>query len=141
MIGGGTRCARLLPIGDAMKLIHIGAGSAIGIGVICGCVHNDDAVATTTTTSAVTVPGDTAVENIAYGRCTHENACNSVGAGREWESLASCMDATRGKASRAIACARGIDAYALQGCMNAIDMWPCTMAELPSECSTAKLCM
>jgi hypothetical protein len=120
-----------------IRLIHIGAVSALGV---LGCSHSENAVGTTATTSATMVSGKTAVENIAYGRCMHENACNDVGQSREWDSLAACMDAARGAASHTV-CPRGIDAYALQGCMNAMDLWPCTMSETPNECSTAKLCM
>lgn len=127
-----------------MKLIHIGAVSVIGVGVLGGCEHSDNAVSTTTTTSAVTVLNDTAVENIVYGRCTHENACNNVGEGRRWETLAQCTIAERGTVNQAISrdmCPRGIDANALQGCMSAIDRSPCTMSGLPNECLMAKLCL
>lgn len=127
-----------------MKLIHIGAVSAIGVGVLGGCAHDENAVSSTTTTSAVTVLNDTAVENIVYGRCTHENACNNVGEGREWESLAACTTSERGTVNQTISrdtCPRGIDAYALQNCMSAIDRSPCTMSGLPNECLKAKLCL
>ena len=126
-----------------MKLIH----GTVCVPAICvavlGCEHNN-AVSTTTTTSAVTVLNDIAVENVVYARCTHENACNNVGEGRQWDSLASCTVEQRGVANNAIShdlCPRGIDGYALQACMSAIDRSPCTAAGLPNECMKSQLCL
>ena len=126
-----------------MKLIHIGAVCVAGVAVLGACTH-EDAVSTTTTTSAVTVLNDTAVENIVYGRCTHENACNNVGEGRQWDSLAACTTEQRGAVGRTIGrdiCPRGIDAYALRSCMNAIDRSPCTSPSTPNECLKNQLCL
>lgn len=128
-----------------MKLIHSAISVVFVAGVaVLGACEKENAVSTTTTTSAVTVLNDTAVENIVYGRCTHENACNNVGEGRQYDSLGSCTTEQRGRVNGVIsrdACPRGIDAYKLQACMSAIDRSPCTVAGLPSECQKAQLCL
>ncbi len=126
-----------------MKLIHIGAVCVAGVAVLGACTH-ENAVSTTTTTSAVTILNDTAVENVVYGRCTHENSCNNVGEGRQWESLGACTNDQRGAVRKIIGheiCPRGIDANALQSCMNAIDRSPCSSPVLPNECLSTKLCL
>jgi hypothetical protein len=112
------------------------------IGLLGAC-ERSNAVSTTTTTSAVTVLNDMATENIAYARCQHANACNYVGESRAWPTLESCMGEQRQRTSAAInisQCPRGIDGYALQSCMTAIDRASCDYTGPLNECLKTQLC-
>ncbi len=125
-----------------MKLIHSAIGAVSVIGVLGACA-SENAVSTTTTTSAVTIMNATAVENVAYARCMQENSCNNVGEGRKFESLAACTTQERAAATATIGpemCPNGVDAYALQTCVSAIDRSSCPATNAPSECSKRYLC-
>ncbi len=114
------------------------------IGALGACGGSSNAVSTTTTTSAVTVLNDMAIENIAYARCRHVNACNQVGENKQFDTLESCMRESRQRTNAVInisQCPRGIDGYALQSCTNAIERAACDYLGPLNECLKTQICL
>jgi hypothetical protein len=123
-----------------MKLIT----SALCIVVLGACEQAKPVSSTTTTSATVTLPNETAIDEIAKARCARETACNNVGDQRMWGSLDACLRDQRDMAREAISihrCPQGVDASALPECMDAIGREACTSPSLPSACLKTFLCL
>lgn len=125
----------------------------------CGA-GNTEAVSTTTTTGGlinqpgsvaasqglrdappIVVLGDDAASQIAGVRCTHEDACGNVGPGAAFSAFDVCVRDVRLTHRSQLtgdACAKGVDPYALQACIEQMRGLQC--GEVAESCAGARLC-
>jgi hypothetical protein len=124
-------------------LLFAGACAALG------CEHGQGrAVGTTTTTGALTLPSEDAVDRIVSTRCDREFACDNVGAGRRFYNRQECYDHLGEDARggiRAAECPTGVPQPALDRCLRDIQSEPCgkpaaTLAQTAS-CRKSALCV
>jgi len=128
--------------------------------VACGASSSGLPVATATTTGGLTndpggleasqslghgptriVLGDDAVAQIASARCTLESACGRVGAERAFSTVDSCVSdvrATQRPQLTGTSCAKGVDPYALDRCLEEMRARGCNGA--PASCASDRLC-
>lgn len=109
-----------------------------------------DRVGTTTVTGAEvgSLTSDLAVERIVAARCARETACNNVGADKHFVDHDACAKNLRSKLAddlKPSECPRGIDAAAVDTCMESIRTESCnnpidTISRL-ATCRTSELCV
>ena len=88
----------------------------------------------------IVVVGDDAAAQIASVRCSHEEACTA--ADRVFPSLDACITEVRSAHQQQLtgaACPKGVDAYALQRCIDDTRLQD-TCTESPESCSGSRLC-
>ena len=105
---------------------------------------------TTTITGADigALSSDAAVERIVAARCARETACNNVGADKHFTDSDACarhLRSSLGDDLKPSACPRGIDAAAVDKCMESIRSESCnnpidTISRL-AACRTSDMCM
>ena len=112
---------------------------------------NDKSGAGTTTITGAEVgslSSDVAVARIVSARCARESACNNVGADKHFVDSDACARNVRSKLAddlKPSACPRGIDANAVDNCMEAIRTESCnnpidTISRL-AACRTSDMCL
>ena len=128
--------------------------------VACGGVTSDLPVATTTTTGGlVNDPGglgvpqgmqniptrivlaDDAAAQLASVQCTHEDACGNVGPAGMFSTFDVCVSAMHVSQRRRFdttECAKGIDPYALDRCLEDTRAEACNASV--TSCGNAQLC-
>ncbi len=130
--------------------------------VACGATFTsaDLPVATTTTTGGVVndpgglgvaqglregptriVLGDEAAAQLAGAQCTHEDACGNVGHAGMFSTIDVCVDAMRLSQSKRFSttdCAKGVDPYALDRCLEDMRADGCDAS--PTSCASERLC-
>jgi hypothetical protein len=118
--------------------------SLAAIVLAMGCHGGADARSTVSLTSArVVAQSDAAIRGITVARCAHAFACDDIGDDRSWEDMDACVIAVRRMTSDAVtrACASGINAEGLAGCVDDIRMQRCDAPhESVSSCLVEKLC-
>lgn len=105
-------------------------------------------VTTVTGADLGTLSNELAVERIVAARCARETACNNVGSDKHFVNHDVCARELRtgmGDDLRASECPRGIDAAALEKCMDAIRSESCnnpidTIQRL-ATCRTGAMCL
>jgi hypothetical protein len=112
--------------------------------------NNGDRVGTTTITGADlgALSNDLAVARITAARCARETACNNVGADKHFVDHDVCAREVQKKLATDLdpkQCPRGIDAAAVDTCMEAIRTESCnnpidTISRLAS-CRTSDMCL
>ncbi|HEY2364918.1 MAG TPA: DUF6184 family natural product biosynthesis lipoprotein [Polyangiaceae bacterium] len=129
--------------------------------VACGAVTSSDLpVATTTTTGGLVndpggleaaqgirngptriVLGDDAAAQLASTQCTHEDACGNVGQAGMFSTLDVCVEAIGASQRKRFAtteCAKGVDPYALDRCLEDMRAEGCDAS--PTSCANDRLC-
>lgn len=87
------------------------------------------------------VLGDDAAAQLASTHCMHEDACGNVGPAGMFPTFDECVGAVRTSQRRRFAssdCARGIDPYALDRCLEDTRAEGCGAS--PTSCSNDLLC-
>ena len=105
-------------------------------------------VTTVTGADLGSLGNDIAIERIVAARCGRETACNNVGSDKHFVNHDVCVREVRSKVGddlRTAACPRGIDADALDKCMESIRTESCnnpieTIQRL-AACRTSDLCL
>jgi hypothetical protein len=105
-------------------------------------------VTTVTGADLGSLSNELAVERIVAARCARETQCNNIGSDKHFVDHDVCARELRSRVSvdlRAGECARGIDATALDNCMEAIRSESCnnpidTIQRL-AACRTGELCV
>jgi hypothetical protein len=105
---------------------------------------------TTTITGADigTLSSDSAIERVVAARCARETACNNIGSDKHFGSYDTCARELRSKVGDDLApskCPRGIDAAAVDKCLEAIRTESCnnpvdTLSRL-AACRTSSMCL
>ena len=108
-----------------------------------------DRVGTTTVTNALYagITGDVAVARLVAARCGRETACNNVGPGKHYVDPDLCARDLSNRISMELKpsnCPFGVDASALENCIDAIRNESCTNAvetvERLATCRTSEMC-
>jgi hypothetical protein len=109
-----------------------------------------DGVGTTTVTGAAwgSLSNDLAIERIVAARCARESSCNNVGADKHFVNHDLCARELRSRIGddlKPSECPRGIDAAAVEKCMESIRNESCnnpidTISRL-AACRTSDMCL
>lgn len=84
---------------------------------------------------------DDAAAQLANAHCMHEDACGNVGTDGTFSTFDVCVGAVRAGQRRrfeATECAKGIDPYALDRCLEDTRAATCTLS--PTSCGNDRLC-
>lgn len=127
----------------------MGLLAAATLGLLVACEHTDQVSPASTasagadpvrvarsepragvTSMQAPAPGTAAsvVERMARARCTREQICGNVGAGRAFADSDGCVEFMRGSVRDALQtadCALGVDQFALDDCLVAMDEEGC----------------
>lgn len=136
-----------------MKTIRTLAVAILSTAGVIACASTDQTPIANTPVSETTVTSQnnadrSVVERLAAARCNQELTCDNIGPGAKFDSRRVCMDKMRGDIGNdftAYKCPRGLNADAVNRCIQAIESEECshpfdTITRF-DKCRTSAICM